>query len=264
MPTPVANGLDLRNARIQNLGAPSASTDAVTKEYVDAAIRGLDWKQPVRVAAAGNVTLTAPGASIDGVTLAAGDRVLLMGQSDARQNGIWVFNGASSPMTRAVDADENAEVTAGLAVSVAQGTTNGNKTFVLITDDPIEVGVTELAFTPLGGSQTPYTAGNGLELSGQRFAVRAAPAGGVTVDSTGVRLDTALAVRKYVTSIGTGSHTAIVVTHGLGTTDVDVTLIEAATGAQWIPDITARDTNSVTLAFATAPAANSFRVRVEA
>lgn len=61
----VSNGLDLQNQRLVNLGDPAANTDAANKQYVDNVARGLSWKQPVRAASTGNVSLSAPGATPD-------------------------------------------------------------------------------------------------------------------------------------------------------------------------------------------------------
>lgn len=62
------------------------------------------YKLSVSVAIASNTTIANPGtATFDGITLSAGDRTLLFGQSTASQNGIWVFNGSSSALTRPTD-----------------------------------------------------------------------------------------------------------------------------------------------------------------
>ena len=66
------------------------------------------------------MSISGPGAGIDGVTLSSGDRVLLKNQSTGSENGIYVFNGAASTMTRATDANADAEVTAGMFVFVEE------------------------------------------------------------------------------------------------------------------------------------------------
>ena len=71
------------------------------------------WKAPVRAASTTSVTTTAPGATIDGVALAANDRVLLKDQATPAQNGLWVWNGAAVAMTRTVDADATGELAPG-------------------------------------------------------------------------------------------------------------------------------------------------------
>src|ERR1700712_3725487 len=121
----VMNGLDLQAQKIINLADPSANADAANKQYVDNVARGLAWKAPVRSATTTNVTVAAPGASLDGVALTANDRVLLKNQATAAQNGIYLWAASGSPLVRAVDADTAGELAPGTAVSVAEGPGNG-------------------------------------------------------------------------------------------------------------------------------------------
>ena len=107
------------------------ATSLVSKEYVDAVKVGLDFKDSVRVASTADVTISGPGAAIDGISLSSGDRVLLKNQSTASQNGIYSWNGAASAMTRTTDADASSEVTAGMFVFVEEGTVNADQGFVL-------------------------------------------------------------------------------------------------------------------------------------
>ncbi len=146
------------------------ATSLVTKEYVDAVKVGLDFKDSVRVASTANVNLSAPGASIDGVSLSSGDRVLLKDQSTATQNGIYSWNGASSTMTRTTDADSSTEVTSGLFVFVEEGTANADNGYVLTTDGSITLGGTNLAFTQFSGAGQ-ITAGDAMSKSGNTLNV---------------------------------------------------------------------------------------------
>ena len=109
------------------------ATSLATKEYVDAVKTGLDFKDSVRVASTANVDESSAPAAIDGVTLSSGDRVLLKNQSTGSENGIYVFNGSGSAMTRATDADADAEVTAGMFVFVEEGTANADNGSVSYT-----------------------------------------------------------------------------------------------------------------------------------
>ena len=146
------------------------TTSLVTKEYVDAVKVGLDFKDSVRVASTANVTVSGPGAAIDGITLSSGDRVLLKNQSTASQNGIYVFNGAASALTRATDADSSTEVTAGMFVFVEEGTVNADQGFVLTTDGTITVGSTSLSFTQFSGAGQ-IVAGDAITKSGNQLDV---------------------------------------------------------------------------------------------
>ena len=147
------------------------ATSLVSKEYVDAVKVGLDFKDSVRVATTGsNISLSSAPAAIDGVTLSTDDRVLVKDQSSGAENGIYVFNGSGSAMTRATDADANAEVTSGLFTFVTEGTVNADSGFVLTTDGSITVGTTSLAFAQFSGAGQ-ITAGTGMTKTGNTLDV---------------------------------------------------------------------------------------------
>lgn len=258
----IMNGLDLQGQRITALGDPSAATDAANKQYVDNVGRGLSWKQPVRAASTGNVTLATPGATFDGVALAVNDRVLLLNQTTASQNGIYVWTGALVALTRALDADNGAELQPGTAVTVTEGATYGDKTYLIISDAAITIGTTAMTWGQLGGG-TPYTASNGVSLTGQNFAGVVAPSGGLTVGASGFAIDSSVVSRKISGSMGNGSSTSIAVTHNLGTKDVIVSLREVAGDAAVITDWTATDINTVTFTFAVAPASSALRWSIQ-
>jgi len=252
-------GADVNNQRIINLADGSNPTDAVTFQQLQAAIRGLDWKQSVRAATTANITLSATQ-TVDGVSLAVNDRVLVKDQSTASANGIYVVQSAA--WSRSVDADEGLEVTSGLAVTVEQGTVNGDKTFILTTDGPITLGTTALAFSPLGGSAPVYTGGNGINIAGQVVSAVVKSGGGLSLDSTGLYIDTSVVTRKYAVTIGDGSATAFTVTHNLGTRDVDTTVFNISTNEAVDVDIVMTSTSAITVSFASAPASGSYRVVV--
>ena len=167
------NGSGVINAntsKITNVVDPTQAQDAATKAYVDAVKVGLDFKDSVRVATTGNITIASDlnvGDSIDGVTLADGDRVLVKDQSTASQNGIYT---AGASPARATDADADAEVTAGLFVFVEEGTANSDNGYVLSTDGTITVGSTALTFTQFSGAGQ-IVAGDALSKSGNTLNV---------------------------------------------------------------------------------------------
>jgi len=153
----------------------SASTSAATKAYVDSVASGLDTKESVRVATTAAGTLAssfADGATVDGITLATGDRILIKTQVGGSENGIYTVNASGAP-TRATDFDTDAEVTAGSFTFVEEGTTNANAGFVLSTTGAITVGTTALSFTQFSSSAT-IAAGTGLTKSGTTLSVDAA------------------------------------------------------------------------------------------
>lgn len=119
---------------------------------------GFDYKASVRVATTANITLSGTQ-TIDGVSVIAGDRVLVKNQTTGSQNGIYVC--ASGAWSRATDADASAEVTAGMFVPVAEGSSNADTFWLLTTNDPITLGSTSLTFTQYGASASPSGSAGG-------------------------------------------------------------------------------------------------------
>jgi hypothetical protein len=152
---------------VTGLPTPVNNSDAATKQYVDDAITGLSWKQAVVALSNTNITISNPGTStIGGATLVSGDRVLLIGQSTSSENGIYLFNGSTSALTRTTDANTPTELN-GAAVFIQSGTYGSQaytQTAILTTSFAGQVWV-------LFGASTVYTAGSGLELSGTTFNV---------------------------------------------------------------------------------------------
>ncbi len=116
---------------------------------LEAIVRGLDIKASVRAVATSNITRSGTQ-TIDGVSLVAGDRVLLTGQSTGSQNGVYVV--AAGAWSRATDADASAEVTAGMFCWVAEGTTYADTFWRLTTNDAITLDTTALTFEQFGAS----------------------------------------------------------------------------------------------------------------
>lgn len=118
-----------------------------TRDYVDSRIleelSKLDIKQSVRAATTSNINLVGLQV-VDGVSLNAGDRVLVKNQAAAKDNGPYVV--AVGAWARAKDADNNAKVTPNLTVAVEVGATQADTIWQLVTDGPIVVGATALMF----------------------------------------------------------------------------------------------------------------------
>lgn len=232
MAVKLLTGADVNNQRIINLADPSSSTDAVTKQYVDAVARGLSWKQAVRAASTAAVTLASAvenGDVLDGVTLATGDRVLLKDQSTASENGLWVVAASGAP-ARAADLAAGTDGK-GAAVSVTSGTVNADRVY-LQTADTAVVGTNDLAFSQLGGGGTTYTAGSGLsESPAGTFNVDpgTASATGLEISSDTVRI-AAAAAGNGLTG-GGGSALAVNPGTGLEISSDTVRIAASAAGA---------------------------------
>lgn len=172
--------------------APAAATDAVNKAYVDGISAGLAWKDSARVVAVSNINIASPGASIDSVALSAGQRILLTAQSTGSQNGLWVWNGAASALTRPTDFPAGSGG-ASTTVSIDEGTVYADTVWRCTTDAGSDVVDTNtLTFTQL--PLISYTAGNGILITGSSIAVKPdVTTGGdtaaVTVGANGVGVD---------------------------------------------------------------------------
>lgn len=114
-------------------------------------ISDIDYKQAVRVVTVSNVTLSggAPN-SVDGVNLAAEDRILVTGQTTGSQNGLYQVQtlgaGSNGTWIRTSDGNQDGEIEAGMIVMVTEGTTYKDTQWKLTTNNPIVIGTTSLAF----------------------------------------------------------------------------------------------------------------------
>jgi hypothetical protein len=150
---------------------PANATDAVTKAYVDAVTEGLHIHEAAVAATTANVTLSSAlenGDTLDGITLATGNRILVKNQSTASENGIYIVQASGQP-TRATDFDTASEVDSGDFIFVSSGTVNGSTGWVQ-TNKPATIGTDPIAFTQFSGAGT-YVAGTGLTLTGNSFSV---------------------------------------------------------------------------------------------
>ena len=189
---------------IQLPADPQQPLEAVTKQYVDGVASGLDVKKSCRAATLANAGLF--GLSmIDGVALAEGDRVLVKAQADSTENGIYVA--AAGAWVRAADADEDAEISAGLFTFVEEGATLADTGWVL-TSGPATIGVDPIEFSKFSSAgDVTLTQGDGITITQDGFNFT------VTAHVTQAAFDAALAGKS-----NTG--------HGHGI--IDITGLQAA------------------------------------
>lgn len=118
-----------------------------------------DYKKSVRCATTGPIALSGLQ-TIDGVALAAGDRVLVKDQAAASQN--WIYTVAAGPWVRAQDANESAECTPGHLIPVQAGTANKLTVWQLTNTEPPVIGATALGFRLVIGKQGTTLADYGI------------------------------------------------------------------------------------------------------
>ncbi len=162
--------------KLTNLGTPTVSTDAATKAYVDAALEGLDPKASVKAATTANITLSAPQ-TIDGVSVIAGNRVLVKDQSTLADNGIYLV--AAGSWTRALDMNNWDEVP-GAYVFVEEGTANADKGFVCTSNAGGTLNTTDITWVQFTGTGSGLASGD--------FVFNETPSGSVNGSNTSFSL----------------------------------------------------------------------------
>lgn len=269
MAAKLKKGADFNGQRAVNAADATAATDLVTKQQLDSVRDGRDWKESVRAASTANVTIASAltnGSSMDGVTLATGDRVLLKNQTAQAENGIYLVV-ASGAAPRASDMDASTEVTAGLTVTVEEGTASADKRYVLTNNGTIVLGTTALVFTLDGGGaltqayQTVQENGSGLtQRSNLNFGTGLVATDNAGSSRTDVDVDTSLMLRKFAADCAATTNPQTF-THGLG---VDITCDVWEANELIYPDITKNTTSGgqVIVDFGGAPTAAQYRVVV--
>ena len=136
---------------VTGLANPTNGSDAANKSYVDASAAGLTVKQAGRAATTANVTLSGGAPStLDGVTLAASDRILVKNQADQTQNGIYYVatlgSGSNGTWARTTDADTGAELATGTYIFISSGTANANAAYTMVTQGTITLGTSNIVW----------------------------------------------------------------------------------------------------------------------
>jgi len=208
--------IDMGANKVTNIADPTGAQDAASKAYVDAVKTGLDVKDSCDIATTADVstwvyangtagvgaTLTAAGngvVALDGVNLTLNMRVLVKDQDPSTENGIYYVStagavGAILVLTRALDANQPAELTGGSFTFVEQGTTQAENGYVFTHNGEPTFGAGNTALTVAqfsGAGQ--IVAGTSLTKSGNTINV-------ATDNTTTFTLSDALSVR----STGTG------------------------------------------------------------
>ena len=173
----LSSQLNVNSKKITNLATPTADHHAATKGYVDGLAEGLDIKHSCAVATTANIALTSV-TSVDGETLADGDRVLVKDQTTGSENGIYVFTLTTSALTRAADMAPDSSA-AGSFTFIEKGT-NADKGFVCTTDSTQAtggasdtVGTHDLIFTQFSGAGSITAAQDGgLEMNGTAISIK--------------------------------------------------------------------------------------------
>lgn len=189
--TSLGAALNMNSHQINNLTDPTNAQDAATKMYVDSVAQGLSVKASAIVATAAalptnvynngtsGVGATLTGVSvgvltIDGIAIAAGNRIIVKNEAAPANNGIYscTIAGAVATayvLTRTTDANTSAELD-GAFVFIDSGTVNKATGWVIANSGAIIIGTTAINWTQFSGAGT-YLAGTGLTLAGNTFSL---------------------------------------------------------------------------------------------
>jgi hypothetical protein len=128
---------------------PSLAQDLATVSWVQDFVSGVtSLKEAADCATTGNITLAPAPASIDGHILVTNDRVLVKNQTNAVENGIYVFNGTDLVRASDFDGTPASEVYQGVSVDIINGVINGKTRWILTTQNPV-VGTSNLVFAEI-------------------------------------------------------------------------------------------------------------------
>lgn len=259
MSRPILSDLDFGSvAKIVNLIDPTAAQHAATKAYVDSAVEGLAWKDSCCVATQANLNLAAPGATIDGITMATNDRILVKAQTAGADNGIYIWNGAATPATRSLDCSTAAELEQAVT-TVEEGTSAGasfRQTVVNLTLGTTTVtwasfgtGAPAASETTAGIAEIATQAETDTGTDDLRFVTPAKLAA-----YSGRKL-------KHVATFGDGAATQYDFTHNFGTRDVTAHVYRNSGSFDDVMcDISRPDANTVRVNTAAAVASNALRI----
>ena len=251
---------------------PVNPLEAATKQYVDAAVEGLNVHAPAVAATTANLTatyangtagvgatLTNAGAqaafAVDGYTAALNDRILVKNQSAPAQNGAYVVTtlGSGSTnwvLTRSTDMDTAGsgadQVGPGDYFFVINGTQNAGTSWVVTTPLPITIGTTPITFVQFAGPGT-YTAGAGLTLTGTQFSVTDTGVAAATYGSASSVPTIAVNTRGQITSASSTSIAIAATQVTSGTLDPG-RLNGSYTGITGVGALTAGTWNATTIA----------------
>ena len=183
----ITGDLNLAGFKITGAGDGTNPTDLVNLSQLEAAASGLAPLLAVRLASTSNVDLAVGGLlTLDGIALAAADRVLVKDQTDASENGIYTAQVGA--WVRATDADQDGELKGGSHTFVNEGSTHSGSGWNVVHSGDIVVGTHDVVWSKFSGSGT-VVAGDGLGKVGNTLSVNAGDGVEIITDNVQIKLD---------------------------------------------------------------------------
>lgn len=204
-------------ARAVNVPAPISGGDVANKAYVDSVVEGLSWKTAVRFTATANMNISSPSAVAEtgnpATTMVSGDRILLRLQTNQEENGIYVFNSATTPLVRSSDANTTDELEQALT-TITEGSLAGYTfrqtavNFKLDVDPitwvPFAAPIAYASLAEVNAGSEPAKVISPFTLANSQFVTR-----------------------KFAATIGNNTDTYFDLTHNWNTNDVTVEIYSA-------------------------------------
>jgi hypothetical protein len=200
-----SNNVAITGGSITGLGSPSNNSDVAIKSYVDNLVTGLKTRIIVRAATTGNIDLTQDlqnGDTLDGVTLATDDKVLVKDQSNNTQNGVYKVV-ASGTASRDPDFDTVDEL-AGQMIIVKEGSVNADS-FHLCTTDSGSIPTAAITFTQVTPSSGGTVTQVGIAQAGSEFTISGSP----ITTSGNITLGIGTIANTKISGLGTASTKAV-------------------------------------------------------
>lgn len=290
----VQNNLNLNGQKVKNAANASAGDEYVTLSQAQALFRGINHYYVAEARATGNVDISQlnNGDALDGVTLSTNDVVLLDQQTTASEDGLYTVGATAGTSVRLADLPATASAE-GIAVTVAAGSTHGDKLFIQTVDDAV-VGTDGLTFTQIGSGAASGGAGmsaafdiaatdTSMTIGADDIAVNLNSTGGLetssgvrvkldgatlTRGSSGLKVTTPFDSSVHASKFSTATHassTSITITHSLASENVVVSVrLDGGAKSAILVDWVVNDSNSIILQPAVAPSANTWRITVMA
>ena len=289
MTAPTAS-VGMNSQQFSSLATASGSGQAVEYSQFQTALTniqaGLDFKEHVDIVATANVTISSPGAAINGRTMVNGDRVLLPAQTTTSQAGLWVWNGAAVPMTRPTDAPTG-NTGAVVAGTVVEGYNASTRVLYMQTSTGTGTNGAIIVDTDAQTWTNPYPAitltnGYGTTASGTQINANAGT--GISIPSSAgssIAVDTTVVARKvtgvvptatsgiYTVGSPSGGFTPVTINHALSNWGVELVSryytspgSGNTSGARVLLDSTSSDANNLVVQLPTGYAANQYYVSI--